>query len=333
MEIPVKKLEKKIVLAIGKKYSHKDTKLMSEVVMFGELSGRKSHGIMRVTTGGFAILKQTPTSIPEIIIKSTISKIIKGNGNPGMLVGAIGCEEAIKVAKKNGIAVIGTKESFGSSGSLSFYVEKIAKQGLIGIVLARAPGDVAPPGGLERLFGTNPIAFGIPKQDSPFIFDMATSAISYGAVMRAKSLGEELPDNVAVDPEGKVTKDPDMAIKGAFLTFDRSYKGFGLAMIVEILAGIFPGAGYLEENVTDGWGNLFIAMKPDLLTDIKVFENKVGTLVERVRNSKTVNGKKVRIPGELSIKQRDETLKKGLVDVDQKLFEDLENYIKIGELR
>jgi L-2-hydroxycarboxylate dehydrogenase (NAD+) len=332
MKIKIIELENILRSALSIQYKHDEVELMIPVVMYGELTNRKSHGLMRVVTGDVSILAQNPTGSPIAIKKSNISKIIDGKKNHGMLVGALAGKEVVKIAKKFGIGIVGTNNSFGSSGSLGYYAEKIARENLIGIIMARAPGDVAPPGGVERLLGTNPVAFGIPCKKQPLIFDMATSAISYGAVLRARNMGEKIPENVALDSGGEPTTDPVEALKGVFLPFGGSYKGFGLGMMVEILAGILPGADFLDLNQKDGWGNLFIAIKPDILMNERVFKRKVNILVEKIRNSKTINNKPVRIAGENSREIRAKNIKAGYVEVDEVLLNKLISFTNKGEL-
>jgi len=87
------------------------------------------------------------------------------------------------------------------------------------------------------LFGTNPLAFGFPTNEEPIIFDMATSPMTWTGLILAKDKGESIPEGIAIDSEGKPTTDPAEAIKGAMFPFDRSYKGSGLGMVVEIMAG------------------------------------------------------------------------------------------------
>jgi len=333
MKIKVEELEDLIRTSLSKKYSKEEIDLIIPILMFGELSGRSTHGILRAVTGEVAILARKPKGKPKRLRTSNVSEVIDGLGNPGMLVGNICCDDVIEVAKKEGIGIVGSRGSIGSCGSLSYYCEKIAKENLIGLIMARAPADIAPYGGLERLFGTNPIAFGIPTKTKPLIFDMATSGISYGAVLEAKAQGKELPEGVAIDNKGKITRDPDLSLQGAFLPFDRSYKGAGLAMMVEILAGILTGADFADMRIGDEWGNTFIAFKPELLSDIKEFKNRVSLFVERVRNSKTIDGFKVRISGESTIEKRDKAIRDGFVEVDGKLLKRLEEYIKTGKLK
>lgn len=331
MKIKIIELEKLIRTTLLKKFDEKETNLIADVILFGELSGKTSHGIVRLIIGNYSVLAQKPTGKPKFIKKSKLSTIIEANNNPGMLVGALAMKRAIKLAKENGFGLVGTKGSFSSSGCLSYYLEKVAKENLIAIIMAQSPLSTAPYGGLEPLFGTNPISFGIPANPRPLIFDMGTSAISFGAILKAKALGQKLPKNVAVDKEGNVTTDPNKAIEGATLTFDNSYKGSGLAMMVEVFAGLWPGADFVGKNEKGGWGNLFMAFSPNLLIDVDKFKEKARLLVETVRNSKTKDGIKVRISGEKTINTRNQNLKRGEIEVDKKLIEQIKNFIEKGE--
>jgi LDH2 family malate/lactate/ureidoglycolate dehydrogenase len=333
MKIKIKDLKKLITSALATKYDKEDIDLMLPVIMFGELSGRKSHGIIRVVTGKYSILALKPTGKPQLIKKTEISVLINSQGNSGMLVATSASLEVIKIARKHGIAIVGTMGSQNSSGSLSFYAEKIANEGFIGIIMSRATADIAPFGSMEPLLGTNPIAFGFPTSTKPFIFDMSTSSITFGSVMRAKTLNDELPGTVAIDSEGNPTRNPDEAIKGAFLPFDNSYKGSGLAMVIEILAGILPGADFADKNIGDGWGNLFIAINPKLFISKTNFEKRTRILIDAVKNAKTKGGTKVRVPGENTIKQRDEALERSWVEVDDQLVEGIRKYLETGEIQ
>lgn len=327
MKIRISELRSLIKSALLKKYSEPQANLIADVMMFGEMSGKSSHGIVRLLIGKYSVMAQEPKGKPELVKKTKASTLIKSNGNPGMLVGPLAMDEVIRIAKENGFGVVGTKENFGSSGCLSYYLEKIAEENLIGVVMAQSPVSTAPYGGLEPLFGTNPMSFGIPATPRPLVFDMATSAIAFGAMVRARELGLKLPENVAVDKEGNMTTDPVKAIEGATLSFDNSYKGCGLAMMVEILAGIWPGADYAGLNISGGWGNLFMAFSPDLLISIDEFRKKTKEFVETVRNSKTKDGSKIRIPGEKTIEKRNECLETGEVEVDEKLYNQIKEFV------
>jgi LDH2 family malate/lactate/ureidoglycolate dehydrogenase len=149
---------------------------------------------------------------------------------------------------------------------------------------------------------------------------MATSAISFGALLKAQALHESIPENVAIDRDGNPTTDPTRAMEGATLAFDKSYKGSGLAMMVEILSGVWPGADFVGKNPDGAWGNTFMAFSPALLSDLDEFKRRMTVLVETVRNSKTKDGHKIRIPGEHTLLVRDQSLDRGTVEVDEELF-------------
>lgn len=320
MKIHIEELRDLILKSMQKKYDEEDSSLMADIVLFGELSGRVSHGLVRLLVGA-SILRAEPKGKPQIKAITKLSSIIECNDNPGMLVGPIAMKEVIKLAKNSDFGLVGTWGSVSSSGCLTYYLEKIANEGLMGIIMAESPRSTSPYGGIEPLFGTNPIAFGFPSKTTPLIFDMGTSAITFGELLNAKTLGKKLPEGVALDIEGNITTDPEKAIDGATLPFDNSYKGAGLAMMVEVLSGTFPHSSYAGIDEERGWGNLFIAFSPKLLSDTEEFKERITKMVERIRNSNTKDGSKIRIPGEKTLKTRDKRVQFGEVEIEDKIYQ------------
>jgi len=323
MNIPIAELESTITQILLQKYDRNDASLIKDVILFGELSGKTSHGIVRLFVGSTSVMAQKPAGKPEVIHKTKISSVIEGNLNPGMLVGPIAANEVIRLAKENGFGIVGTRGSNSSSGCLAYYLEKIAQENLIAVLMAQSPKSTVAYGGIEPLFGTNPVSFGMPAYPNPIIFDMATAAISRGAIIKAKELGEQLPENVAIDSDGNPTTDPGKAIAGATLAFDRSYKGSGLAMMVEILSGLWPGADFVGKNPSGRWGNTFMAFSPDLLSDTEAFKQKTKILIETVKHSKTKDGHSVRIPGESTIHTRNQNIMNQHIDIEENLYNEL----------
>lgn len=331
MKIKTEKLEKLVKETLSKKFAQNEVELMLPILLFGEYVGIKSHGIIRLLADRFAVMKQEGGN-PQIYKKSQISSFIDAQGANGILTGAMAVQEVSEIAKNNGFGIVGTKNSLGSSGCLTYYAEKMANEGLIGIILARAGASVAPFGSREKILGTNPMCFGIPRQNGVFVFDMATSATSRGAVVRASLLGEKLPEGVAINENGKPTTDPNKALKGAILNFG-GYKGSGLGLIVEMLAGVWTGSDFADMGVGEGWGNLFIAMKTNLLfDDLDALKYRTEMLIQKIKDSEAIDGKEIRIPGELELARRDEVLKNGMVEVDDKLIKEIEEYLKTGKM-
>ena len=139
-------------------------------------------------------------------------------------------------------------------------------------------------------------------------------------MLNAKTLGKSIPVGVALDKDGNPTTDPEKAIEGATLPFDKSYKGAGLCMMVEILAGALPHSCYAGIDEDRGWGNIFLAFSPRLLGDVDGFKNRMEKMIERIRNSKSKNGNKIRIPGEKTIDTRDRNLKAGEIGIVDKMY-------------
>ena len=143
------------------------------------------------------------------------------------------------------------------SGRSAYYVEVIANANLIGIHTAGSARTVAPPGGTRPALGTNPIAFGLPSSRGSIVFDMGTSAFMGTDLTYRERMGQLMPEGVAIDSEGRPTRDPTLARAGALLPFG-GYKGFGLAFIVQAF-GLLAGSA-LDPDKDDGY--LFVVFSP-----------------------------------------------------------------------
>lgn len=327
MKITIPELRKLIYQALKTKhYDGKDADRIAEVILFGQLSNKTSHGIVRLFIAGSSQLAQKPTGKPKVVIDTPASQIIDANQNPAMLVMSLAMEKAIEKAAKSGFAITGTRNTYSTCGSLSYYLEKIAQANLIGIAMARSSLCMTGFNSVEPLFGTNPIGFAIPAEPQPFIFDMGTTAISWGALLNAQVTGTSLPENVAVDETGELTTNPNKV--KSLLSFDNTYKGSGLAMIVEILAGTLVGAGFIDMPKRNDWGNFLLVFSPKLVGDMDEFKHKMKMMIERMKNAKMKQGETMRIPGEATIQTRNESLKRGWVEIDDQLINKLKQYIK-----
>ena len=188
----------------------------------------------------------------------------------------------------------------------------IANAGLVGIHTAGSAPSVAPPGGTRAMLGTNPIAFGLPSSRGPIVFDMGTSAFMGTDRAYRERMGEQLPEGVAIDEDGRPTRDAALARCGALLPFG-GYKGFGLALMVQAL-GLLANSG-LGHKQDDGY--LFIVFKPDLLAEPGVFKQQVNELIERVKATPRQPGvSDIRIPGERSFRERERALREG-IEIDR----------------
>lgn len=263
MKIQLEKLKNLMVKVLTTKYYSKEqAKQIAEVLLYAEMTGKESQGVVKLL-GVEPIQNVKPKYLPKISKETKLSVLIDGGGNPGILVARIATQKVIEKCKQSGFGIVGANNTFSSTGVIGYYAEQVAKNGFIGIVMAGSPGGVAPYGSLDPLFGTNPIAFGFPTKMEPLIFDMATSAITWYGLVRAKALREKLPEGVAMDKNGNPTRNPIQAMEGAIYPFDKNYKGSGLGMMVEIFTGPLVGAAFCNTDKTKGgWGTIFIAIDP-----------------------------------------------------------------------
>ncbi len=187
----------------------------------------------------------------QVMHETPVSLAFDGGNNNAMLALYYAAEATIKKAAAHGIALVSVTDSW-MSGRSAYYVEMIAKAGLVAIHTAASSRLVAPPGGTEAVLGTNPIAIAIPSARGPIVLDMGTSAFMMTEVMLRERLGELLPEGVAIGPDGEPTRDAALARRGALLPFG-GYKGFGLALMVQafgVLAGAELGAAEGEIPAT-----------------------------------------------------------------------------------
>ncbi len=176
---------------------------------------------------------------------------------------------AIKAARENGVATLAVAHAHTCT-SVGFFTEQIAAAGLIGIGMTNASPVVAPPGGNAAVIGTNPIAMTVPGDSGPRMhFDFSTSAVALGKITMAKAAGEAIPPGWAVDSDGTPTTDPDAALGGALVSAG-GYKGWGLGLMVELLAAGMTGSVNsldvkglkLPDGPPHGLGQFYILLDP-----------------------------------------------------------------------
>lgn len=174
-----------------------------------------------------------------------------------------------RLARRHGSAVAGIRRSH-HCGALSVQVDRIARQGLVGLMVANAPAAIAPWGGKTPLYGTNPIAFAAPRADGPpLVIDLSLSRVARGKVMHARKTGQPIPEGWALGPDGQPTTDPATALAGSMVPIGGA-KGTALALLVEVLAAAFTGAAFSAEATSffdaegapPATGQFLIALRP-----------------------------------------------------------------------
>ncbi|MBU0708635.1 Ldh family oxidoreductase [Patescibacteria group bacterium] len=316
-------LSRKAILKYG--YTAEEASQILNILMYAQLRGN-NQGIVKLV--GRGIPKNPNAGEIKIIKETKLSALLDGANNMGMIVVNRAMGIALEKAKEHGFAIVGTNNTSSSTGAIGYYAREIAQENFLGFVFAGSPETVTTHGSYEPLFGTNPLAIGIPTENKPIVFDMATAAMAYYGLIQAKTAGESIPGDVAYDSEGSLTTDPAKAMDGAILPFDRNYKGAGLAMMVEIFTGPLVGATFVGIGKGD-WGNLVYIIDPELLVSLADFKKQVTQMIKKVKSAGKLPGvTDIFYPGERGDKQTSRVIEAGEIEVEDNLYNKLKSFVE-----
>jgi len=180
--------------------------------------------------------------------------------------------------------------------------------GCVGVAMSNTTPLMPAPGGAERIVGNNPLAIAVPTSAGvEIVLDMALSAVALGKIRLAASAGRPIPDTCATDPSGTPTTDAEEAVLGMLLPA-AGHKGFGLALMIDVLTGVLSGGGwgdqvrplYREPDQPNDCAHLFLAIDPEMLGGVESFRRRSSGLAARVRSSATAPGvNRLYLPGEI----------------------------------
>lgn len=299
---------------------HNHATIVADVLAYADAREVYSHGAIRVEYYAERIAKGGINTNPIFNFeeKGPSVAIYHGDNGIGHVTANNAMNEAILMAKNTGLALVGIRK-MSHSGTLSYYVQKAADKNLIGISMCQADPMAVPFGGAEPYYGTNPIAFAAPGEDEKaIIFDMATTEKAWGRILEARAKGEKIPDTWAVDKNGQSTIDPFnvsglLPIAGA--------KGFGLSMMVDILAGVLLGlpsgsnVSALYGNLTEGrnLGQIHLVIDPDYFQGIELFQAAIKQTMENLNQVKPAPGfDQVYYPGQRSRMKAEKSKETGI---------------------
>lgn len=319
--VPAEKIEDfgtSILVAAG--MTQGDASITARHLKMATLRGVESHGFgrflmysKRVADGGMI----SPTSVTVIHDGGSVLTL-DGHNGVGQVVAENSMKIAIERAKETGICFTTVKNS-NHMGALSPYVLLAADSDCIGIAFTNASPRIAPVGGAQAMLGNNPWSIAVPTSTNPVVMDMANSVAALGKVRILQARGELLPEGWARDSEGMPTRDPLAAITG-LLEPIAGYKGYVIALMLELLTGAASGGGgsYTVSAVTKSEipGNVshsFIAISLDKLGSKKDFLQNVDKLTSDVRNSKLArDSKEILMPGDIEFRNQETRLKEGV---------------------
>jgi LDH2 family malate/lactate/ureidoglycolate dehydrogenase len=280
-----------------------------------DLQGSDGHGIMRLPQYAQRIKAGGVNPRPHIRVVQERAgmALIHGDNGMGHLVMQRAARLAIEKARVTGVAWVGAQSS-NHAGPASLYARMPLEHDMIGLYFAVGNANHLPPwGGLDMLLSTNPIAAAVPAAaEAPVVLDMATTVAAYGKVKAKAQRGEMMPEGWMIDREGRPLTDPARADEGFLLPIG-GYKGYGLALLVGLLAGTLNHAA-MGKDVVDfnhdqssatNTGQAVVAIDIVAFGDVAAFKARVDTLVRDLRASRRMPGvERIWLPGEQSHAKR-----------------------------
>ena len=292
-----------------------DAQTMGALMAEADLQGSDGHGVIRmvpyarrIRAGGVNVRPQI-----KVVQERAGMALIDGDNGMGHLVMKRAAEMAAEKARVTGIAWVGSQWS-NHAGPASLYARMALPHDMIGLYFAVGNANHLPPwGGLDMLLSTNPIAVAVPSANAgPIVLDMATTVAAYGKVKAKAQRGEMMPEGWMIDRSGQPLLDPKRAEEG-FLMPIGGYKGYGLSLIVGLLAGTLNGAAMGKEVVdfnhddttATNTGQAICMIDISAFGDVDAFKARVDTLAHDLRASERMTGvERIWVPGEQSEARR-----------------------------
>ena len=310
--------------------------IVSDSLIEADLRGVASHGVnlvalyvSRIRAGSM----QPRTEIRVVEDKGATLRLDGGLG-PGQVAGIHAIDQAIDRALQHGVTAVSVREST-HLGALGYYTLRAAERGIFAMAFQNGPTVVPPFGGITPLFSTNPFSYAIPAgQEAPVVLDMATTAVAGNKLILARKRGEAIPLGWAADEDGVPTTDP-MRASPERLQWFGGHKGFGIAFLVEILAGVLTNSSFGrtehsasnfvgKERVAKGY--LFLSLDVDRFLPLADFRQRVDELIRDMRSCETAEGvERIYAPGEIEHLQRLENLRTG-IPVAESVILELESF-------
>ncbi len=293
----------------------------ADSLVFADMRGVSSHGVTRlgVYYNRIRLGQVDPLAEPELLSARPAMLHYDGHNGMGVPCAMEAMRECVARAKLSGACFAAVKGSnhFGCAG---YYTKYAAEQGMIGVAMADANAIVAPTGSRQPMLGTNPFSISIPAYGKePFLLDMATSVVANGKIKLAAKEGREIPEGWGMDAEGNVTTDPNQV---KFLMPFGGYKGYGVSMAIDLLAGVLAEAENsrtmgsfwkVGDGKVQGTGFFLGVFDPAAVTDPLDFQKRVAAYVDEMKSAALANGsEEVLVAGEPEQRKYEAALRDGI---------------------
>jgi LDH2 family malate/lactate/ureidoglycolate dehydrogenase len=300
----------------------KDAATCAQLMARADLQGADGHGIFRLPQYIRRIQGGAVNVKPKVQVarEAPGMALVDGDNGMGHVVMSFAAKTAIDKAKTAGVAWVGVSRS-NHAGPASLYAAMPLEHGMIGLYFAVGNANhMAPWGGIDLLLSTNPVAVAVPATEGAIVLDMATSVAAYGKVKTAAQRGESMPEGWMIDHQGRPLTDPKRAAEGLLVPIG-GYKGYGLALVIGLLAGSLNGAAMGSETIDfnaddatpTNTGHALVAISIAAFGEVDDFMRRVDKLVREIRRSRRMPGvDRVWLPGEQSRAKLEERSRLGV---------------------
>lgn len=305
-----------------------DAAIAADVLVSADMRGVESHGVIRLFPYYYRRLLEkliNPSPCMKTIRETAATLALDSDNGLGMPSGYRAMQRCIDKARESGAAVVTVRNS-NHYGIAGYYAMLALPHDMIGLSFTNAGSLVAPTFGRTPVLGTNPIAVAAPSgRERPYVLDMATSIVPLGKITLFQTAGLEIPPGWGVDSEGRVTTDP-LQVKhgGALMPLGgtaemRGYKGYGLALMVEILAALLAGAAFgLDVDPGEGKylsriGHCFMAIRVDAFRPLEEYKRDMDALIRQLKDAPKAAGQdRIYIHGEKEFDRTERSLQMGV---------------------
>jgi L-2-hydroxycarboxylate dehydrogenase (NAD+) len=301
-----------------------DAQIAAETLVAADLRGVDTHGVIRFSPHAWYVKWLSDGSMTakpniQVISETPSTALLDGDRGMGMVIGHRAMELAIEKAKQCGIGMVGVRNSRHYGMSAQYAMQALAHD-MIGIAMTNASRQVVPTFGREARFGTNPMCFAVPAdKELPFVLDMATTTAAAGKLELAARLEKSIPTGWALDEKAEATDDPRVAQKARRLLplggsrDNGSHKGYGLAILVEILCGVLTGTLTALNADQDPRGHFFGAIRVDAFRPVTEFKRDMDRLIRELKSTPPIQGQnRVYVAGEIEFETAEERAERGI---------------------
>ncbi len=313
---------KQAVIQVLKGYGsdEDEASLVAESLVRAEMRGTDTHGLayLKLLVQRLdARMVQVPTRV-TVVKEEGATVLLDGGNGIGQVAAWKAMEFSLHKAREYGVGLTLVRNT-NNIGFLAFYTIHAAEEGYVGITMGNANAAISPWGGAEAFFGTNPISIAVPGSSEPIALDMSSSLVARGKIRKAQRLGERIPLGWALDEFGVPTEDPGAALKGTLVPIGGP-KGYGLALMVDVLTGLLSGSAFgcdvksfHQLTGPTGVGALTLAIAIERFMPLAQFRTLMKGYVESIRNSRKAKGtSRIYLPGEIEAEKEQVSRARGI---------------------